>query len=201
MEAGMKTDLLNTMREILMENTSSYRSDFEYDMEKLTTAAREPKVEDRTFYWLSRPCGTWCLNERNVFLEGTVENTIWTHYENEHHGFRAFRVVVEEMQGACLYGSLIPFDYGESVRRIKRASLPAVRVSGQYADGEPFTMSQHEFRKTARCEAVQQHGGIQNVRYYPESEEELKLRITKEHREQKRKPERKTEKRRDRPER
>ena len=64
----MKTDILHTLQAVLLENTTSYQSDFEFDVTTLLEAAKEPKTEDRTYYWLSRPCGTWCLKERDVFL-------------------------------------------------------------------------------------------------------------------------------------
>ena len=92
----MKTDILHTLQAVLLENTTSYQSDFEFDVTTLLEAAKEPKIEDRTYYWLSRPCGTWCLKERDVFLKGSAAYNIWTHYESEHDGFRAFRVVIEE---------------------------------------------------------------------------------------------------------
>ena len=122
----MKTDILQTLKAVLLENTASYQTDFEYDIATLQEAAKEPKIEDRTYYWLSRPCGTWCLKEKEVFLKGSPAYNIWTHYESEHDGFRAFRVVIEEKNDQGLFGQVIPFDYGESVQRIKMAALPII---------------------------------------------------------------------------
>ena len=90
-----------------MENTEHYKSDFEYDVATLLKAAKQPKIEDRTYYWLSRPCGTWCFKEKEVFLKDSGAYKTWTHYESEHEGFRAFRVVIEEMDGKKLLGKVI----------------------------------------------------------------------------------------------
>ena len=83
----MKTDILHTLQAVLLENTTSYQSDFEFDVTTLLEAAKEPKIEDRTYYWLSRPCGTWCLKERDVFLKGSAAYNIWTHYEERQGSF------------------------------------------------------------------------------------------------------------------
>lgn len=115
----MKTDILHTLQAVLLENTTSYQSDFEFDVTTLLESADKPKIEDRTYYWLSRPCGTWCLKEKEVFLKGSGAYNIWTHYQSEHESFRAFRVVVKEKDGNRLMGEVIPFDYEESIQRIQ----------------------------------------------------------------------------------
>ena len=103
----MKTEILHTLQAVLLENTTSYQSDFEFDVTTLLEAAKEPKIEDRTYYCLSRPCGTWCLIERNVFLKGSAAYSIWMHYKSEHDGFRAFSVVIEEKNDQGLMGKVI----------------------------------------------------------------------------------------------
>lgn len=46
----MKTDILRTLQAVLNENTNFYQSDFEYDVTTLQEAAKQPRLEDRTFY-------------------------------------------------------------------------------------------------------------------------------------------------------
>ena len=65
----MKTDILQTLKAVLLENTASYQTDFEYDIATLQEAAKEPKIEDRTYYWLSRPCGTWCPTKHSFLYK------------------------------------------------------------------------------------------------------------------------------------
>lgn len=178
----MKADILRTLQAVLLENTTSFQSDFEFDVTTLLEAAKGQKIEDRTYYWLSRPCGTWCLKENEVFLKGSAAYNIWTHYESEHSGFRAFRVVVEEKSGNALLGQVIPFDYGESVKRIKRAALPIMYITGEYGDGTAFSMSYADYDSDERLHAAIQHGGVKICQVFPESREELKLRIAQEHR-------------------
>ena len=61
-------DLIPFLARVMEANTKAYRSDFSYDVEKLTKAVQEPNMEDRVFYWMSRPTGTWCVKEREAFL-------------------------------------------------------------------------------------------------------------------------------------
>lgn len=164
-----------------MENTRAYRSDFADDVSILKEAAKAPKIEDRTFYWLSRPCGTWCLKEKDVFLKGSMEYSIWTHYESAHESFRAFRVVVERAEGRKLLGKIVPFDYGTSVRRIKKAALPIMFISGEYNDGVSFSMTYAEYGSKAHNRVCQRHDGVKKCELFPENENERKLRIAQEH--------------------
>ena len=40
----MKTDILSKLRAVLLENTTAYQSDFEYDVAVLLKAAKQPTV-------------------------------------------------------------------------------------------------------------------------------------------------------------
>ena len=169
---------------MLTENTEHYKSDFEYDVATLIKAAKQPKIEDRTYYWLSRPCGTWCFKEKEVFLKDSGAYKTWMHYESKHEGFRAFRVVIEEMDGKKLLGKVIPFDYGESIPRIKRAALPYAFISGEYGDGTTFPkMTYAEYESSEHMLVKLKHGGLKSCQLYPAEEDvdELRLRIAQEH--------------------
>ena len=42
-EESMKTDILHTLSKVLSENTTSYQSDFEFDVNTLLESADKPK--------------------------------------------------------------------------------------------------------------------------------------------------------------
>ena len=85
-----------------------YRSDFQYDVRMLTQAAQEKDMKDRVFYWMSRPNGTWCVKEREVFLQGSGAHSIWTYYADQPEGIRAYRVTITGMEGKKVMGILVP---------------------------------------------------------------------------------------------
>ena len=68
------------------KNTKHYRSDFLYDSRKLQEAAQAAAPEERCFFWMSRPSGTWCVLEREAFIRGSSAHNIWTHYADEPEG-------------------------------------------------------------------------------------------------------------------
>ena len=60
-------DVLAALEQIMRQNTAFYQGDFEIDKEMLRQAAASDKAEDKTLLWMSRPSGTYCFRERDVF--------------------------------------------------------------------------------------------------------------------------------------
>ncbi len=117
-------DLLDVLAEIVRENTRAFRGDFDYDCTKLLGAAEKEDRFDRTFYWMSRPHGTWCVLERDVFIQDSDANYIWTFYENEADQIRAYRVYVAGIENGVLRGDIWTLDYGAQLERIKKSAVP-----------------------------------------------------------------------------
>ena len=72
---------------------------------------------------------------------------------------------------------MIPFDYGDSVPRIKRAALSYVFISGEYGDGTTFPkMTYAEYESSEHMLVKLKHGGLKSCQLYPaeENEDELK---------------------------
>ena len=93
----MEVDLLDNLEKIMKKNTKSYQSDFAYDREDLEEAAARADtvpLRERTYLWMSRHCGTWCLEEKRVFLKPTSAHHIWTYY-GEDTGQRILAYTVE----------------------------------------------------------------------------------------------------------
>ena len=91
-----KIEIIPLLADIVEKNTHSYQSDFSNDEARLTAAMLETYQENRTFLWMSRPCGTWCFLERDVFLQETPAHIVWTSgdYEAEADKIKAYRVIV-----------------------------------------------------------------------------------------------------------
>lgn len=172
-------DVLAFLGAVVRQNTAHYQSDFEYDKKMLREAAGKPSAADRTFYWMSRDCGTWCFRERDVFMRDSNQNITWQYHEGE-SGILAFRVHITGLNGDKLSGEIQPFDYAEQVQRVKRSALPIKQVSGVYEDGTPFVAPHKKFDTVE----MNKHGGIKEMRYEPENELELSDLISWEHRAQ-----------------
>lgn len=178
-------DVLAYLEAILRRNTAHYQSGFDYDRQMLRGAANKAKESERTFYWMSRDCGTWCFQERDVFLRDSEPNITWLSYEDV-SGILTFRVLITGLDesGEKLTGIIQPFPYAEQVQRVKRAALPIHRITGVYGDGTPFVTQGRKYDPTE----MHEHKGIREKRYEPENEQELSNLILWEHREQDKKP-------------
>lgn len=79
---GKEISLIAFLDEVVSRNTQHYKSDFELDAQKLRDALDSPNQDERVFYFMSRPNGTWCVLERDAFLRESDGYKIWTHYAN-----------------------------------------------------------------------------------------------------------------------
>lgn len=121
-----KTDLAAFLSEIVSENTKRYAEDLQYDIRRLFHAAKKPNMEDKSFYWMSRPNGTWCVKERNVFLQGSSEHSIWMYYGYEAEKIRAYRIVVTGIShdGTAVCGKVYPLCPSKRWNYILRTVMP-----------------------------------------------------------------------------
>lgn len=138
----MNIDLMGNLEKIMRINTRSYQSDFEWDRETLMDAAEKADtvpLRDRIYLWMSRPCGTWCVKEKDVFLEPACAHNIWSYYAGEtSQRILAYAVEVMGMEDKKAVGNLYPLDYRKHVESVKNAAIPADRIRMVYEKGERF---------------------------------------------------------------
>ena len=138
----MNIDLLENLEKIMRVNTRSYQSDFEWDRKTLMDAAANADtvpLKDRIYLWMSRPCGTWCVKEKDVFLEPACAHNIWSYYAGEtSQRILAYAVEVMGMEDKKAVGNLYPLDYRKHVESVKDAAIPADRIRIVYEKGERF---------------------------------------------------------------
>lgn len=136
----MEIDLLENLEKIMKQNTKSYQSDFEIDREILINAAKNAgaaALRDRTYLWMSRACGTWCVKEKNVFLEPAYEHQVWEYYAGEtSQKILAYAVEVMGIEDKKVVGNLYPLDYRKHAGFVKAASIPADWIRLVYEKGE-----------------------------------------------------------------
>ena len=59
-------DLLGALSRIVDLHTQHYKEDFDLDKELISKLAVSDRSEDKQLLWMSRPCGTYTLREREV---------------------------------------------------------------------------------------------------------------------------------------
>lgn len=157
-------DVLTFLSGIVEKNTQHYRSDFAYDQATLREAAHSYDMDDRAFYWMSRPNGTWCVKEREVFIRGSGAHSIWTYYADRPQDILAYRVVVTGLIDGKVIGTVQPVNYQEQVQRVLAKAIPAAAITLTYESGFTDTVPYDHYPKAIQT-VRPKDGGITKVRY------------------------------------
>ena len=150
MQKFENVDVVAALGEIMRQNTAFYQSDFDIDKGIIQRAAASDQAVDKTLLWMSRPSGTYCFRERDVFLKGTRQHNTWRFYgEQTRDKILAYAVELTGTKDDTIRGNLYELDYQQHFRHVIDAALP-VSVSRlfyehgsrdipaeQYFDGSP----------------------------------------------------------------
>lgn len=129
-------DILAALEQIMGQNTAFYQSDFEYDKSTIRRAAISDKTEDRALLWMSRPSGTYCFRERDVFLQDTRQHNTWRFYgEQTRDRVLAYAVEVTGTEGGRVWGNLYELDYPRHFRHVAAQAVQADTVTLYYEHG------------------------------------------------------------------
>lgn len=129
-------DIIAFLDAIMRQNTAFYQSDFEIDKEIIQKAAASPTAEDKRLLWLSRPSGTYCFRERDVFLKDTRQHNTWRFYgEQTRDTILAYAVTITGKEGGKIKGDLYELDYPQHFKHVAKQALPADTVTLHYEHG------------------------------------------------------------------
>ena len=186
-------DVLSVLREIMSHNTKHYQTDFDIDEEILTEAIKQPNVADRRYLWMSRPCGTHCLKEKDVFLFNSPEYSTWTAYADTADEIVAYAVQLNYRENGVLKGDLYELDYASHCAMAKNSAVYIAQVKLHCGDRDVIMAYSDDWRLKAREYDYDKRefiplsqnkldtllGEMQRERlnghYYPWDEEKLKL--------------------------
>ena len=156
-------DVIASLEAIMKQNTAFYQSDFDIDEQILRKAAVSLNPEDKRLLWFSRPSGTCCFRERDVFLKDTRQHNTWRFYgEQTRDTILAYAVELTGTEQEKIKGNLYELDYLQHFREVIEKSIPAdnytliyehgerVQEAGRYFDGTPDP----QLGKFERFEAV-----------------------------------------------
>ena len=163
----------------MQSNTILYQEDFQFDVKTLTKVSLAQDKEDRSFLWMSRPCGTWCLNGHNVFIRDSTEYTTWTYYEYEADKIKAYRVTVTGQENGRPVGNISPVDYKSHVLYVQKHVVPAESVTLTFESGQTVTFP-YEQVKNRFGPIKDRYGTIIKFRYAAQNEHALEAVIAAE---------------------
>ena len=125
MQKFENVDVIAALSEIMRQNTAFYQSDFGIDKGIIQRAAASDQAVDKTLLWMSRPSGTYCFRERDVFLKGTRQHNTWRFYgEQTRDKILAYAVELTGTKDDIIRGNLYELDYQQHFRHVIDASLP-----------------------------------------------------------------------------
>lgn len=143
-------DVFAVLREIMSHNTKHYQSDFAIDKEILTEAAEEDDIWDRRHLWMSRPCGTHCLKEKDVYLRDTSEYHTWTAYADSADEIIAYAVQLNGYKDGVLKGDLYELDYASHCAFTEDNAANIAQVKLHCEDRDVILAYSDEWRLKAR---------------------------------------------------
>ena len=130
-------DIFASLEAVMKQNTGFFQSDLEIDKDIIKKAAESPDRKDKTLLWLSRPSGTQCFRERDVFLKDTAPNVTWHfHREQSRDRILAYAVELTGIENGNIKGNLYELDYAQHYERVKDKELAADTVRLIYEHGE-----------------------------------------------------------------
>ena len=174
-------DILASLEQIVDLHTKYYKEDFDLDKSIIRTLSRSSDDSDRRLVWLCRPLGTNCLRERDIFLEGTHENSVFRFYhEQTKDKVLAYALHLKDSDGATVTGDIYMLDYAKEAERLPLLSGPIEQVTIYYPDGNEFTVP-YKSMHGAVNELSKLHGEPDPFRYLPDSEMELGLILRRLH--------------------
>ena len=173
-------DILDALGQIMELHTQHFKQDFDLDKELIPKLAISADPEDRHLLWMSRPCGTYTLRERETYLDGSYENSVWKYYyEQSKDPVLAYALSIKGIQDGKVMGNIYPLDYPAHVERVKLLTCPIEKVTVTFEDGAVVTLP-YQTRRQFINELSPEHGTPKFMRYEPESERELAMILKRE---------------------
>jgi hypothetical protein len=194
-------DIVAALGAVVELNTANYKSDFKYDIEMFKEAARNPDGENNRFLWLSRPSGTYCHLERDVYVKDTAAFNYWngcatilgkdTPFDKVIVNERvlSFAVNITGIENGKIKGDLYELNYPDHVRQLHRVALPLHTVTVKHEDGTTLTLPHKEY-DGKRERLYHQHGKVIDYKSNPQDPDALRivLKVEREQREKDARP-------------
>ena len=172
-------DIVAELQKLVDSHVDSYKEDFDIDKRIIRRAAKSQNPEDRTLMWFCRPHGTHCLNENQVFIQGTRDHNTFRFYAEQTYDECVARVIVPKaVKRGKVFGDVFEINYREQAANVAQNSVAPDHDRLTFADG---------FVLEAPCRSsfdeamalVSEHGGVQAHRTLPKDAEALAEVLTK----------------------
>ena len=172
-------DIIAELQKLVDSHVDSYKEDFDIDKRIIRCAAESKEPEDKVLMWFCRPCGTHCLRENQVFIQGTRDHNTYRFYAEQTRDECIARVIVpKEVRKGKVYGDVFEVNYREQAANVAQNSVAPDHDRLTFADG--FVLEapcRNSF--DAAMALVGEHGGVKTHRTLPKDADALAEVLTK----------------------
>lgn len=144
-------DIEKCLRSVMEKNTKHYQSDFDFDVGTFQHIAQAPAANKLVLYWMSRPSGTWCFMERDLFIRDSQAFHTWQYYKDSRDTILSYAVEITGMSAeGHIMGNLYTQDYREVTKHLECAAQNAASVSIRFeGQSEPMKFSYTDYKNNS----------------------------------------------------
>jgi hypothetical protein len=129
-------DIIAELQKLVDSHVDSYKEDFDIDKRIIRRAAESQNPEDKTLMWFCRPHGTHCLNENQVFIQGTRDHNTFRFYAEQTYDECIARVIVPKaVKRGKVFGDVFEINYREQAANVAQNSVAPDHDRLTFADG------------------------------------------------------------------
>lgn len=161
-------DIEKCLRSVMERNTKHYQSDFELDIGTFQQIAQTPVPNKPVLYWMSRPSGTWCFQERDLFIRDSQAFHTWQYYKDSRDTILSYAVEITGMSGSHIMGNLYTQDYQAVTKHLEQAAQNAVSVLIRFEGQEEAMRFSYTDYQNNRLAIHTRFGKAETFRLEPE---------------------------------
>ena len=172
-------DIIAELQKLVDSHVDSFKEDFDIDKRIIRCAAESKEPEDKVLMWFCRPCGTHCLRENQVFIQGTRDHNTYRFYAEQTRDECIARVIVpKEVRKGKVYGDVFDVNYREQAANVVQNSVAPDHDRLTFADGYMLDAPCRNSFDAAMA-LVGEHGSVKTHRTLPKDADALAEVLTK----------------------
>jgi len=166
-------DIVAELQKLVDSHVDSYKEDFDIDKRIIRRAAESQNPEDKTLMWFCRPHGTHCLNENQVFIQGTRDHNTFRFYAEQTYDECVARVIVPKaVKRGKVFGDVFEINYREQAANVAQNSVAPDHDRLTFADGFVLEAPCRSSFDAAMA-LIGEHGGVKTHQTLPKDADAL----------------------------
>ena len=172
-------DIVAELQKLVDSHVDSYKEDFDIDKRIIRRTAESRNPEDKTLMWFCRPHGTHCLNENQVFIQGTRDHNTFRFYAEQTYDECIARVIIPKtVKRGKVFGDVFEINYREQAANVAQNSVAPDHDRLTFADGFVLDAPCRSSFDAAMA-LVGEHGGVKTHQTLPKDADALAEVLTK----------------------